>query len=169
MAIGCMPCSLCKDSFGGRASALLSDLYARIMQLPDKSKKREIASLLRTKPCALAKMATLYRSRELADAFSQRFSEEHSGFRECRYRGSSALADGVPVCEIAAVLNRYLEMAGGRDDEFSRVGFNRLRYLVEDRPISDYSTDQGTRLAIMGTIMGTEAPPNGLRIVDDYK
>ena len=167
MAISYAFCNLCKNSRGRRVSTSLSNLYIDLMNLPEENRKKDIASLLETKPCAVAKMALFYSNSEFANAFDERFSEETTALNPCLFRESETLASDLPLSEIARLLRLYpknREMY--TKEEISRVGLNLSDEVLEKEFRSyDPETNQGVSL----TFLEEDKLSTGLRIIRGYK
>jgi len=167
MAVSYSPCSLCKDLNGRRVSTSLSNLYVDLMKLPEKNRKEEIASLLETKSCAVAKMVLFYGNFEFADAFDERFLNETTPLNPCRYRGSETLASGLSLSIIAKALRDYVsikDMPVTR--ESNRTSLSLINETLE-RNFSPY--DPNTQQGISLSLLEEETEPVGFRIIERYK
>ena len=102
-------CTLCNNSKGRRISSDLAAIYLNIIETPENERKHKINSLFDSYPiCAIARMAIVYGSKDIADAMMSRFDASHNLLPNCNHLRVHAQASNFSIWELTGAVYNYI-------------------------------------------------------------
>jgi len=118
------------------------------METPENERKHKINSLLDSHPvCAIARIAVVYGSKELADAMMSRFDASHDSLPQCDYNGCSTQESNFSLWELTRAVYNYAHAEHFNADKVACHKVNSIESVFGVTP-PDYDplTEQAMQL-----------------------
>ncbi len=148
-ASGHASCTLCNNSRGRRISPDLAAIYQNIIETPKNERKHKINSLFDSYPiCAIARIAVVYGSKELADVMMSRFDVSYDSLPRCNHNGCCAQVSNLSICELTGAVYNYVH--GEHFNTADEVAYHRVNSVESvfgvTPPDYDALTEQAMQL-----------------------